>query len=352
GYTTSNDGDVSGSRGSQDYWVINVSQNGKLNWQKVLGGTEADYANSVLTDKDGGYIVGGISYSSDGDITAAKGDGDYWVVKLDAGGQLVWKNNWGGSQNDNLHYMIYSSAADEYYLAGDSESGDGDFSSSKGETDFGIIKLKTPALTTKDSAVCNIGSFIPFTDTLKDACGYDSVVVAYNPVALKGPFDSLRKADTIFAGESIQLHAGGNGTVTWNTHSTLSCSNCTDPVATPVTTTVYTATTTLEGGCSISDDFTVVVLKDAMVMTPSAFTPNGDGLNDFFGPIGKVPDGYTMHIYNRYGQLVFRSNSIDYKWNGRFNGKPEPSGVFVYLITYKDLQNQPKQQKGTLVLIR
>ena len=63
GYTTSNDGDVTGAKGSQDYWVLNVSQQGNLNWQKDLGGTDAEYANSVITDKDGGYIVAGISYS-------------------------------------------------------------------------------------------------------------------------------------------------------------------------------------------------------------------------------------------------------------------------------------------------
>ena len=56
GYTTSTDGDVSGAKGSQDYWVINVDQRGKLNWQKVLGGTDAEYAKTIITDNDGGYI--------------------------------------------------------------------------------------------------------------------------------------------------------------------------------------------------------------------------------------------------------------------------------------------------------
>jgi len=59
GYSTSNDGDVQGAKGSQDYWIINLNTaNGKLNWQKVLGGTDAEYANAIITDVDGGYIVG------------------------------------------------------------------------------------------------------------------------------------------------------------------------------------------------------------------------------------------------------------------------------------------------------
>jgi hypothetical protein len=69
GYTTSDDGEVTGAKGSQDYWVINISQQGDLHWQKDLGGSDAEYANSVITDNDGGYIVAGISYSNDGDVT-------------------------------------------------------------------------------------------------------------------------------------------------------------------------------------------------------------------------------------------------------------------------------------------
>jgi gliding motility-associated-like protein len=352
GYTTSTDGDVSGARGSQDYWVINVSQSGKLNWQKVLGGTEADYANSILTDKDSSYIVGGISYSSDGDITGAKGEGDYWVVKLSPAGDVVWKKNWGGSKNDNLHSIIEEPTRNEYYLCGDSESGDGDFKSGKGETDFGIIKLKIPDLRSKDSAVCSINGFIAPADTLKDACGYDSVIVSYKPVTIKGPFNQVQKSDTIFSGQSITLRSDGNGTIVWNANPTLSCTECTNPVASPLVTTVYTATNSLAADCQVSDDFTVVVLKDALVQTPTGFTPNGDGLNDYFGPLGKVPDSYIMQIFNRNGEIVFKSSSMESRWNGIYKGILQPSGVFIYVINYKDMQNKLHQQKGTFVLIR
>jgi gliding motility-associated-like protein len=352
GYTTSNDGDVSGAKGSQDYWVTNIDQNGKLNWQKVLGGTEADYANTIITDEDSSYIIGGISYSDDGDITNALGEGDYWTVKLDASGKLVWKRNWGGGSSDHLRYMIHDPVMNEYYLAGDSESGDGDFADSKGETDFAIIKLKIPELLSKDSAVCSINGYIPVQDTLRDACGYDSVIVNYTPVLLNGPFADMRKADTIFVGQTVTLHSNGNGTITWSSHASLSCNDCPDPVASPTTTTVYTATNSLLNGCQVSDKFTVVVLTDAVVMTPNAFTPNGDGLNDYFGPLGKVPDGFRLQIFNRNGEIVFKSSSISQKWDGVYKGVRQPASVFIYMIEYKDLQNKPHQQKGTLMLIR
>ena len=352
GYTTSNDGDVSGAKGSQDYWVLNVGQDGKLNWQKVLGGSDADYANTIITDKDNGYIIGGISYSIDGDVSDPKGEGDYWLVKLDAAGNIIWKKNYGGSGNDNLHCMIHKPSLNEYYLAGDTDSNDGDFSAGFDEVDFGIIKLKDPKKQAKDSTVCNINLFVPLTDTLKDACGYDSMLVDYKPVSIGGPFNGIKRSDTIFVGQSITLHSNGNGSVTWDAHATLSCYSCTDPVANPTTTTSYIATNSSSNGCQVSDHFTVVVLNDAVVLTPGAFTPNADGLNDHFGPLGKVPDGYSMQIFNRYGQPVFKSSSMYSKWNGTYNGKAEPFGVYVYVISYTDINHKPKQQKGTFTLIR
>jgi gliding motility-associated-like protein len=352
GYTTSKDGDVSGAKGSQDYWVLNINETGKLIWQKVLGGTDAEYANVILTDKDSSYVIGGISYSTDGDITGAYGNGDYWVVKLSAKGNLVWKQNWGGGGNDHLRSIINKPLLNEYYLAGDSESGDGDFQSSYGDTDFGIIKLKEPVTELKDSTVCTINGFIPSTDTLKDVCGYDSAFVTYQPVLIKGPFDKLKKRDTIFVGQSILLPSITNGNITWNTNPTLSCTVCPNPIANPKETTIYTATNTSPLGCSVTDDFTVVVLNDALVLTPNAFTPNNDGLNDWFGPLGKVPESFTLQIFNRYGDLVFKSTSITNRWDGTYKGKPQPPGTFAYLIQYKDIQNKPKQQHGSFILIR
>ena len=227
-----------------------LARAGNINWQKVLGGTDAEYANTIITDKDSSYIVGGISYSNNGDISGAKGNGDYWLVKLSAAGNIIWKKNYGGSGNDNLHSLISNPILDEYYLAGDTDSGAGDFNNSFGDTDFGIIKFKNPKVSSKDSAVCNINTFIPKADTLKDACGYDSVILNYKPIPISGPFNGIKKSDSIFAGQSITLPFNGNGNVVWATHQSLSCTACQHPIATPNTTTVYAATNTLSNGCA------------------------------------------------------------------------------------------------------
>ena len=351
GYTTSTDGDVSGARGSQDYWIINVSAGGKLNWQKDMGGSDADYANSVITDTDGGYITGGISYSSNADVAGPLGEGDYWVVKLSATGNLLWKQNIGGSGNDNLRLLIHQPSSKEYYLCGDTDSGDGDFSNGQGETDFGIIKLKQLDTLTKDSTVCSINGFTAQPDTLRDACGNDSAIISYKPVLLNGPFYNVKNIDTIFEGGSLVLPANDKVTITWSLDPTLSCNLCAHPVASPLVTTVYTATSSLDD-CSLTGLFTVVVLKDAVLHIPTGFTPNGDGVNDWFGPLGKVPGEYSMQVFNRNGETVFKSSSTYDRWDGTFKGVLQPNGVFVFWIQYRDKQNKLFQKKGTLVLIR
>jgi gliding motility-associated-like protein len=352
GYTTSNDGDVTGAKGDQDYWILNVNSNsGTVNWQNTLGGTDAEYANYILTDTDGGYIAGGVTYSVDGDVTGSRGQGDFWVVKLAVDGSVIWKQIYGGSENDYLRAICFRPATREYYLAGDSESFDGDFSDGQGETDFALLKLKITDTLVHDTLVCNVASFSIAPFMISDACGYDSALVTYHPVPLTNVFASINKIDTVFEGQTITLPTDTLGNITWDPHPTLSCSDCPNPIASPTETTRYTARVELNE-CSATDQFTVVVLKDALVHLPNAFTPNGDGKNDYFGPAGKVPSEFEMQIFNRYGELIFKSNSINSRWDGRCRGTDQATNVYVYTVKYRNMQNQPVHRKGTITLIR
>ena len=89
---------------------------------------------------------------------------------------------------------------------------------------------------------------------------------------------------------------------------------------------------------------------------PNVFTPNGDGINDYFFPRQLLTRGLTsfsMNVYNRWGQIVFTSTSIDGRgWDGTFNGVSQPEGVYVYIIdaTFKD--GQKEHHQGNLTLLR
>ncbi|HYM93344.1 MAG TPA: gliding motility-associated C-terminal domain-containing protein [Chitinophagaceae bacterium] len=96
------------------------------------------------------------------------------------------------------------------------------------------------------------------------------------------------------------------------------------------------------------------VLNNCYIAVPSAFTPNGDGLNDFFWPHNALKaDNLEFKVYNRWGQLVFHSSNWQQKWDGKVNGQPQPPGVFVWFLSYTNRDTGQKVfQKGTVMLIR
>lgn len=99
-FTNSNDGDVSGNHGSFDFWIVKLNNVGDISWKKTLGGTGQDEAHSIKQTTDGGYIVAGSTPSNDGDVSGNHGGVDAWVVKLDNIGNISWQKALGGTQDD------------------------------------------------------------------------------------------------------------------------------------------------------------------------------------------------------------------------------------------------------------
>jgi len=88
-------------------------------------------------------------------------------------------------------------------------------------------------------------------------------------------------------------------------------------------------------GCKESDTLEVAgTFGDSLLWIPSAFTPNGDGRNDTYIPIGKDIQKFEMDIFNRWGERVFSTSDLTFGWDGRQNGKLAQSGVYTYLIKY------------------
>ncbi|HMR81879.1 MAG TPA: hypothetical protein PKE30_02070, partial [Niabella sp.] len=140
GYTASNDGDVSGHHGGQDYWVVKLDNTGFIQWQKALGGSGHDQAHSIQPVVGSGYIVAGYTWSNDGDVTGNHGVSDYWVVKLDNAGDIEWQKCLGGSIYDEA-YSVQPVADGGYIVAGFSWSNDGDVTGNHNSRDYWIVKL-------------------------------------------------------------------------------------------------------------------------------------------------------------------------------------------------------------------
>jgi hypothetical protein len=146
GATLSADGDVSGHHGSYaDYWAVKISSTGSMEWQKCYGGTQPDVATSVQQTADGGYIIGGYSFSIDGDVTGHHGTistSDYWIIKISASGTLLWQKSLGGTL-DETSGEIRQTFDGGYIIGGYTSSTNGDVSGPLGNSDVWVAKLSS-----------------------------------------------------------------------------------------------------------------------------------------------------------------------------------------------------------------
>jgi hypothetical protein len=140
GFTRSNNFHVSGNHGLRDFWVVKLNQVGDIIWQKCLGGSGYEDAWDVKETPDGGFVVVGYSDSSDGDLTENNGLEDVWIVKLDANGSLVWQRSYGGAGPDEGR-GIFCTNDGGYIIAGQSFSNDGDVPMLLGGEDYWVLKL-------------------------------------------------------------------------------------------------------------------------------------------------------------------------------------------------------------------
>jgi len=128
GRTKSNDGNVTGGgfHGGYgfDYWAVKLDISGNIQWQKCFGGTSTEFGNTLIQSSDGNYIIGGQSFSNDGDLSAGHCAYDYWVVKINPSGIIIWEKNIGGSGNEYLISMAPTSDGG-CILNGRTESFDG-----------------------------------------------------------------------------------------------------------------------------------------------------------------------------------------------------------------------------------
>ncbi|HYV91261.1 MAG TPA: T9SS type A sorting domain-containing protein [Chitinophagales bacterium] len=140
GKNSLNNGDITGNHGSSDYCLIKTDGQGMIQWQKSYGGSGAEIANSMASTSDNGFVIAGKSYSNDGDVSGNHGDGDAWIIKLDQYGTLLWQKSYGGSLKDVAN-DVHQTTDGGYIVAGYSLSNDGDITSNYGQEDYWFFKL-------------------------------------------------------------------------------------------------------------------------------------------------------------------------------------------------------------------
>lgn len=159
---------------------------------------------------------------------------------------------------------------------------------------------------------------------------------------------------SIVIGQPIRLVATGAEFYLWTPPYALSANNVQMPVASPEHEVTYVVVGTDRYGCKASDSVHLKVYNlPASIYVPSAFSPNGDGLNDVARPIllGMKKLNF-FKIFNRWGTQVYQTSQLEEGWDGTLNGKPQDSGTFVWVAEGVTFDGTVISKKGYVVLIR
>ena len=140
GGSDSNDVDISNNKGSYDFWIVKSNLNGDIVWEKSFGGSEIDEARDIISDGNGNHIVVGDTRSNDQDVTFNNGAADLWAIKVSNNGELLWSTSIGGS-NFDVARSISTTFNNEFIIAGSSRSSNGDVSKNQGQNDAWVLRL-------------------------------------------------------------------------------------------------------------------------------------------------------------------------------------------------------------------
>lgn len=199
-----------------------------------------------------------------------------------------------------------------------------------------------------DPAAANVGTNT-ITYTIGGSCGdIQTIDIEVYPT----PTVSTIGDTSIQLGESIDLNTISYASnYSWSPNIWLDCNTCLSPTATPDDNVSYEITVE-ENGCLATDVVTIYVLYDPVIFVPNIFSPNGDGNNDILFVRGRGVQSVIFYVYDRWGEKVFESTSLEDGWDGNFRGKPMNAAVFVYYVeaTFKDGTSTTK--KGDVTLIR
>ena len=172
-------------------------------------------------------------------------------------------------------------------------------------------------------------------------------------------FDAYSDDTTLYQGQSTQMHCIPDSNIynyTWNPSQYLSNSSIPNPIATPPTSFSYIATMTDKNGCIVKDTVYLevenVICGEPEVFIPNAFSPNNDGQNEMLYVRGNAIKTMLLRVYDRWGELIFESNSKTNGWNGTYNNKAVDPGVFVYYLEVVCYDNQQYFKKGNITVIR
>lgn len=179
GSSDSDDVDITNNKGGYDFWIVKIDTNGNIVWEKSFGGSQIDEARSITKTTDGNYLIVGDSRSNDQEISNSKGAADMWLIKISNSGMIIWEKSFGGSSFD-VARNISPTADGGFLLSGSSRSQDGDVEINKGQNDVWLVKINNSGVLEWQKTVG--GSEIDFA--------YDAVELNNGTIIIAGESNS------------------------------------------------------------------------------------------------------------------------------------------------------------------
>ncbi|MCC7225020.1 MAG: gliding motility-associated C-terminal domain-containing protein [Chitinophagales bacterium] len=159
---------------------------------------------------------------------------------------------------------------------------------------------------------------------------------------------------TVVEGQTGTLTVTGGSNYAWTPADQLNDPNSANPTTVPLfNDTEFTVTNTTDDGCQNTTSITVPVISESIILVPSGFSPNNDGINDvlFLVPFNII-ELREFKIFNRWGQKMFETTTLSEGWDGQFQDSDQEIGTYVYLVRAVNKEGEEVEYKGNITLVR
>lgn len=186
--------------------------------------------------------------------------------------------------------------------------------------------------------------------TASNGCSSDTIQL---PTTVYQSFAYAGTDTMVLNNVPFQLNGSGDGTIRWLPATGLDRDDILKPTGTVSKDQWYELTVTNGPGCTARDSIFVEVFKGSSIYVPTAFSPDGDGRNDFLKPqYNGIKKLSYFTIYNRWGQRIFSTTNLSQAWDGTQATKTLGTGTYVWMLQAEDLAGKVYHLKGTVVLVR
>lgn len=315
------------SNGQRDYWILKLDALGNIVWQNAIGGSLVDRVQAAAQTPDGGYIIGGFSFSpASGDKTEnAQGGSDYWIVKLNASGAIQWQNTIGGAGSDAFRDLVLT--ADGGYLVGgysNSQLTGDKTENSNGDYDYWVVKLDATGNIQWQNTIGGAGT--DYLRDLKQLADGSYIISGYSNSNISG--DKAEASNGGYDYWLVKLNASG----------------------------AITAQNSIGGAADESGPYLIPTADSGFIMGCSSASSisgdkseNSEGSEDYW--IFKVSDAIlaTADVNEKQAVTVW-PNPTDGLVNLAFNAENNSGPVLVYDILGKSIPVTKRTENTTLSL--